>query len=62
MTSLSVPAELLDPVVAYFRPQRVILFGSTARREAGPDSDFDQYAGGAAAGGAARPTGRSDGC
>lgn len=41
MTSLSVPAELLDPVVAYFRPQRVILFGSTARGEAGPDSDFD---------------------
>jgi len=32
---------LLDAVVAYFKPQRVILFGSTARGEAGPDSDID---------------------
>lgn len=36
-----VPSELLDPVVAYFRPRRVILFGSAARGDAGPDSDFD---------------------
>lgn len=36
-----VPRELLDPVVAYFAPQRVILFGSAARGEAGPDSDID---------------------
>ncbi len=36
-----VPSQLLDPVVEYFRPQRVILFGSTARGEAGPDSDID---------------------
>jgi len=36
-----VPAELLDRVVAYFHPRRVILFGSQARGEAGPDSDFD---------------------
>ena len=36
-----VPAELLDPVVAYFRPRRVILFGSRARGEAGPGSDYD---------------------
>lgn len=36
-----VPPELLDPVVAYFNPRRVILFGSTARGEAGPDSDID---------------------
>jgi uncharacterized protein len=36
-----VPSELLDPIVAYFRPQRVILFGSTARGEAGQDSDID---------------------
>lgn len=41
MTAALVPAELLDPVVAYFRPQRVILFGSKARGEAGPDSDID---------------------
>lgn len=36
-----VPAELLDSVVAYFQPRRVILFGSTARGDAGPDSDID---------------------
>lgn len=36
-----VPAELLDPLIAYFQPQRIILFGSTARGEAGLDSDID---------------------
>ena len=36
-----VPAALLEPVVAYFRPRRVILFGSQARGDANPDSDFD---------------------
>ena len=36
-----VPPELLDPVVAYFRPRRVIVFGSVARGDAGPDSDID---------------------
>lgn len=36
-----VPPELLDPVVAYFNPRRVILFGSHARGDAGPDSDID---------------------
>lgn len=36
-----VPADLLDRVVAYFQPRRVILFGSTARGDAGPDSDID---------------------
>ena len=36
-----VPADLLDRVVAYFQPRRVILFGSTARGQAGPDSDID---------------------
>lgn len=41
MTAPIVPPELLDPVVAYFRPRRVILFGSAARGDAGPDSDFD---------------------
>ena len=35
------PPELLDPVVAYFNPQKVILIGSVARGEAGPDSDID---------------------
>lgn len=37
----AVPDDLLRPVVAYFRPRKVILFGSHARGEAGPDSDYD---------------------
>lgn len=37
----TVPPELLDSVVAYFRPRRVIVFGSAARGDAGPDSDID---------------------
>ncbi|HUB50442.1 MAG TPA: nucleotidyltransferase domain-containing protein [Acetobacteraceae bacterium] len=41
MAGVLVPPELLDPVVAYFSPRRVILFGSCARGEAGPDSDID---------------------
>lgn len=39
--STAVPAALLESIVAYFRPRRVILFGSAARGEAGPDSDLD---------------------
>ena len=35
------PAALIDAVVAYFNPRRVILFGSHARGDAGPDSDYD---------------------
>lgn len=41
MPAALVPRELLDPVVAYFRPRRVILFGSVARGNSGPDSDID---------------------
>ena len=36
-----VPPELLNRVVDYFHPLRVILFGSWARGESGPDSDID---------------------
>jgi len=36
-----VPRDLLDPVVDYFKPQRVILFGSRARGDATRDSDID---------------------
>jgi uncharacterized protein len=36
-----VPADLLQSVVAHFRPQRVIVFGSVARGTVGPDSDID---------------------
>ena len=41
MTAPLIPPELLDRVVAHFKPQRVILFGSTSRGEASPDSDID---------------------
>jgi len=41
MSPRLVPPELLDAVVAYFQPRRVIVFGSVARGEAGPDSDID---------------------
>jgi HEPN domain-containing protein/predicted nucleotidyltransferase len=41
MAAPLVPRKLLDPVVEYFRPQRVILFGSRARGEATRDSDID---------------------
>jgi len=36
-----VPPELLNRVVEYFHPRRVVLFGSSARGESGPDSDID---------------------
>jgi predicted nucleotidyltransferase len=41
MCAQLVPSELLDPVVAFFKPRRVIVFGSVARGESGPDSDID---------------------
>lgn len=36
-----VPDSLLRQIVATYAPRRVILFGSRARGEAGPDSDLD---------------------
>lgn len=39
--SESVPAELVNAIVAYFCPRRIILFGSSARGDAGEDSDLD---------------------
>ena len=39
--SPSVPPALLDSVVSFFHPRRVILFGSLALGNAGPDSDID---------------------
>lgn len=38
-----VPDDLLRPLVAYYQPRKVILFGSQARGEAGEDSDFDLF-------------------
>jgi predicted nucleotidyltransferase len=40
-SSVAAPAELLEAVVAYFRPRRVILFGSRARGDYRSDSDVD---------------------
>ena len=33
--------RMVQRIVAKFRPEQVILFGSHARGEAGPDSDVD---------------------
>ena len=37
----AVPETLLQSIVEVYAPLRVLLFGSTARGEAGPDSDID---------------------
>jgi predicted nucleotidyltransferase len=34
-------AEAVRRLVAAYRPERVYLFGSVARRDAGPDCDYD---------------------
>jgi len=36
-----VVAEIIARLVATYRPERVYLFGSRARGDAGPDSDYD---------------------
>lgn len=41
MERAAVPNDLLQSIIAYFSPRQVILFGSQARGEAGPDSDID---------------------
>ena len=41
MSSDKVPAELLQTVVEYFKPRRIILFGSRARADAHESSDHD---------------------
>ncbi len=37
----AVPNKLRDQLVAYFNPRQIILFGSAARGDTGPDSDLD---------------------
>jgi predicted nucleotidyltransferase len=37
----AVLAEILRRLVAGFQPERIYLFGSHARGDAGPDSDYD---------------------
>jgi predicted nucleotidyltransferase len=34
-------AEMVDRLVRTYRPERIFLFGSAARGDAGPDSDYD---------------------
>jgi predicted nucleotidyltransferase len=34
-------AEMVRRLVEVYRPERILLFGSIARGEAGPDSDYD---------------------
>ena len=34
-------AEMVRRLVEVYRPERIVLFGSVARGEAGPDSDYD---------------------
>lgn len=34
-------AEIADKIVEAFRPRRIVVFGSRARGEAGPESDLD---------------------
>jgi uncharacterized protein len=34
-------AEIVDRLVDAYRPERIYLFGSKARGDAGPDSDYD---------------------
>ena len=36
-----VPDSLIRSIVATYAPRRIVLFGSAARGEAGPDSDLD---------------------
>ncbi len=33
--------HVIDRLIAAYQPERIYLFGSMARHEAGPDSDYD---------------------
>jgi len=41
MTSMADVQRLVDKIARLFRPEKIVLFGSYARDEAGPDSDVD---------------------
>ncbi len=41
--TLGVPRALVDALVRHYRPREIILFGSRARGEAGPESDIDLF-------------------
>lgn len=37
----TVLAEIVERLASVYQPERIYLFGSTARGDAGPDSDYD---------------------
>lgn len=41
LSEVAVLAELVERLVAAYEPERIYLFGSKARGDAGPDSDYD---------------------
>ena len=41
LTRDGILAEIVERLVAAYRPERIYLFGSMARGEEGPDSDYD---------------------
>ncbi len=41
MTRAEATAEITRRLIAYYRPERIYLFGSTARGDGGPDCDLD---------------------
>jgi predicted nucleotidyltransferase len=41
MTSMADVQRLVNKIARVFRPEKIVLFGSYARGEAGPDSDVD---------------------
>lgn len=43
--SHAVPQVLIDAIVRTYAPRRVVLFGSAARGNSGPDSDLDLLVG-----------------
>ncbi|CAA7611541.1 nucleotidyltransferase domain-containing protein [Magnetospirillum sp. UT-4] len=38
---MTVPDSLLQTIIEVYAPRRIVLFGSQARGDAGPDSDLD---------------------
>ena len=43
MTHAALPEQVTHTIVERFHPKRIVLFGSHARGDAGPDSDLDVF-------------------
>ena len=41
LTEVAILTDIVERLVAAYEPERIYLFGSKARGDAGPDSDFD---------------------